>query len=164
MWKNEVRGENNANCSQTLRECKSVRRLRNYSRVGRKGGICLYNFITCCTASPVNTLCCCNLSAGVALDAGFTTNRMCAKNNTIYMWHEQAIIEWSWRVILPILTCERLNITNSVSEEWSRRWILLLLAAAVRSFARIPLGLSDRSSTYWDIHKHGLFFLRPYSH
>ena len=35
---------------------------------------------------------CCNLSAGVALNGRFTTNGMCAKNNTIYMWREQAMI------------------------------------------------------------------------
>ena len=34
----------------------------------------------------------------IVLNVRFTTNRMCAKNNTIYMWHEQAIIEWSWWV------------------------------------------------------------------
>ena len=37
--------------------------------------------------------CCCNLSAGVALNAWFSTNRMYVKNNTMYMWHEQAVIE-----------------------------------------------------------------------
>jgi len=36
---------------------------------------------------------CCNLSGGVALIVCFTTNGMCAKNNNIYMWPEQAIIE-----------------------------------------------------------------------
>ena len=36
---------------------------------------------------------CCNLSVGVALNVWFTTNGMCAKNNTIYMWREQALIE-----------------------------------------------------------------------
>jgi len=41
---------------------------------------------------------CCNLSVGVALNAWFTTNRICAKNNTIYMWREQATMKWSWRV------------------------------------------------------------------
>jgi len=40
--------------------------------------------------------CCCNLSAGVALNARRTTNEMCAKNNTICMWREQATTEWSW--------------------------------------------------------------------
>ena len=42
---------------------------------------------------------CCNLSGGVALDAWFTTNGMCAKNNNIYAWREQAIIEWLRRGI-----------------------------------------------------------------
>jgi len=40
---------------------------------------------------------CCNLSGGVALNVWFTTNGMCAKNNNTYTWHEQAIIELSWR-------------------------------------------------------------------
>ena len=35
---------------------------------------------------------CCNLSGGVALIVWFTTNGMCAKNNNIYAWREQAII------------------------------------------------------------------------
>ena len=67
--------------------------------------------------------CCCNLSASVMLNARFTTNGMCAKNNTIYMWREQAIIEWS------------------------RCVTLLLLAATVRSFAHMPLRLSDCNNT-----------------
>jgi len=61
---------------------------------------------------------CCNLSLGVALNVSFTTNEMCAKNNTKYMWREQAITEWSWHV-------------NST---------VLLLAAAVWSFAHLPSG------------------------
>jgi len=44
---------------------------------------------------------------------------MCAKNNNLYMRHEQAIRECS----------------------------LLLLAATVRSFAHMPLGISDRNNT-----------------
>ena len=48
---------------------------------------------------------CCNLSVGVALNVWFTTNGMCAKNNThIYLWREQAIIEWLWHVI-SIVAC-----------------------------------------------------------
>jgi len=61
---------------------------------------------------------CCNLTGGVALIVWFTTNGMCAKNKNICMWRDQAIIEWS----------------------------LLLLAATVRSFAHMPLGISDRNS------------------
>ena len=38
--------------------------------------------------------CCCNLSGGIALNVWFTTNGICVKNNNIYTWHEQAIIEW----------------------------------------------------------------------
>ena len=46
---------------------------------------------------------------------------------------------------LPIVTCERLNLMTSVRKERLRAWSLLLLAAAVRSFARMPLGISDRN-------------------
>ena len=48
---------------------------------------------------------CCNLSGGVALIVRFTTNGMCVKNNTIHMWREQAIIEWSRRVISIVACC-----------------------------------------------------------
>ena len=50
-------------------------------------------------------------------------------------------------VALPISTCARLNMMTSVHEERLRAWSLLLLAATVRSFAHIPLGISDRSSS-----------------
>jgi len=49
---------------------------------------------------------CCNLSLGVALNVQFTTNGTCTKNNTIYMWHEQAIIEWARRVISIVACCQ----------------------------------------------------------
>ena len=44
-----------------------------------------------------------------------------------YMWREQAIIEWSWHVNF------------------------IVLAATVRSFAHMPLGISDRNSSMVDI-------------
>ena len=47
---------------------------------------------------------CCNLSGGVALIVWFTTNGMCAKNKNICTWREQAITEWSRRVI-SIVAC-----------------------------------------------------------
>jgi len=67
---------------------------------------------------------CCNLSGGVGLIVWFTTNGMCAKNKNIYAWREQAIIR----------DCDA--------------WSLLLLAVTVRSFAHMPLGISDRNSTH----------------
>ena len=42
-----------------------------------------------------------------------------------YMWREQAMIEWSWHV----------------------NWTLLFLVATVRSFAHVPLGISDRNNS-----------------
>ena len=60
---------------------------------------------------------CCNLSVDIALIMWFTTNGMCAINNNIYTWREQAIIEWSWHVNSTVACCH------------------------VRSFAHMPLGL-----------------------
>ena len=57
------------------------------------------------TASRLNVNYCCNLSGGVALIVWFTTNGMCAKNKNIYAWCEQAIIEWSRRVISIVACC-----------------------------------------------------------
>ena len=52
-----------------------------------------------------------NFSIGVALNVWFTTNGMCAKNNThIYMWCEQAIIEWSWHVISIVACCHSVKL------------------------------------------------------
>jgi len=48
---------------------------------------------------------CCNLSGGVALNVLFITNGICAKNNNMYMWREQAIIEWSWHVNSIVAYC-----------------------------------------------------------
>jgi len=67
--------------------------------------------------------CCCNLSGGVALIVWFTTNVVCVKNNTI-IYVAQA--------------------SNSMRD--CGAWSLLLLAATVRSFAHMPLGICDRNS------------------
>ena len=45
------------------------------------------------------------LSVDVALNVRFTKNGMCAKNNTTYMWREQAIIQWARRVISIVACC-----------------------------------------------------------
>jgi len=50
----------------------------------------------------------------VALNARFTTNGIFAKNSTIYMWREQAIIEWCRRSDLgerPLIML--VNLVNS---------------------------------------------------
>jgi len=90
---------------------------------------------------------CCNLSGGVALIVWFTVNGMCVKNNTIICVPRASNSKRDCAgVALLILTCERLNVTTSVRKERLRAWSLLLLAATVRSFAHMPLGLSDRNS------------------
>ena len=50
--------------------------------------------------------CWCNLSGGAALIVWFTTNGMCAKNNNIYTWRVQAIIEWSWHANSVVACCQ----------------------------------------------------------
>ena len=67
--------------------------------------------------------CCCNLSGGVALIVWFTTNGMCARNNTI-------------------IYVRRASNSKRDCDAWS----LLLLAVTVRSFAHVLLGISDRNS------------------
>ena len=72
--------------------------------------------------------CCCNLSGGVALIAWFTTNRVCAKNKNIYPWREQAIIEWSRRVISIVACCRSAKLCAHAARDFrsqhnqSRLW------------------------------------------
>jgi len=67
---------------------------------------------------------CCNLSGGVALIVWFTTNGMCAKNNTIiYVARASSSKRDCDVVALPILTYEQLNFMTSVREERLRRMI-----------------------------------------
>ena len=94
--------------------------------------------------------CCCNLSGGVALIMWFTTNGMCVKNKTIiYVARASTRKRDCDMISLPILTCERLNVTTSVRKERLRALSLVLLAATVRSFVHMPLGISDRNSVWW---------------
>jgi len=66
---------------------------------------------------------CFNLSGGVELIVWFTTNGMCVKNNTIV---------YVARASNGKRDCDA--------------WFLLLLTAAVRSFAHMQLGISDRNT------------------
>ena len=79
---------------------------------------------------------------------------MCAENNNIDTWREQAIIEWSrWSDLgeWPHYACEpgeQLIVrANSDDESYVVGWSIPLLAATVRSIAHIPLGISDRNTT-----------------
>ena len=62
----------------------------------------------------------------------------------INMWREQAIIEWSWRVISG--DTNDVNVTIAYAKSDHGMWSLLLLAATRWSFAHFPLGLSDRNT------------------
>jgi len=66
---------------------------------------------------------------------------------------------------LSILTCERLSVVTSVRGSDHGMWTLLLLAATMRSFAHMPLGISDRN-TYNAIillrHMHSYVSVHPH--
>ena len=61
---------------------------------------------------------CCNPSGGVALIVWFTTNGMCAKNKNIYAWCEQAIIEWSRRVISIVACCHGAKLCAHATQDF----------------------------------------------
>jgi len=71
---------------------------------------------------------------------------MCAKNNTIIYVARASNSKSDCDVEALPTTCERLNVTTSVRIERLRA-CLLLLAATVRSFAHMPLGISERNNT-----------------
>ena len=65
-------------------------------------------------------------SVGVALNVRFTTNGMCAKNYTIYIWREQAIIEWSRRVISIVACCHSAKLCALAARDFrSQQWEVL---------------------------------------
>jgi len=79
--------------------------------------------------------CCCNLPGGVALNVRFTTYGMRAKNNTVYTWREQAIIEWSRRVISIVVCCHSLKLCAHAARpfrsqhlEWNKFRVLLQIS------------------------------------
>jgi len=54
---------------------------------------------------------CCKFSVGAALNVWCTTNGMCPKNNThIYVWHEQAVIEWLRSMISVVACCHSMKL------------------------------------------------------
>ena len=67
-----------------------------------------------------------------------------------YMWREKAIIEWSrWSDLDEWPLTMLVNLVNSqLCLRTVVGWSLLLLAATVRSFAHMPLGISDRNNPY----------------
>jgi len=95
----------------------------------------------------------CKLSVGVALNARFTTNGMCAKNNThmyVVRTSNNKVIPMEWsRWMTSNNACEPgdqvIVRANGDDERDLVRWTLLLLDATVRSFVFKPLGLSNRN-------------------
>ena len=101
--------------------------------------------------------CCCNLSVGIALYVRFTTNRMCAKNNThIYMWREQVIIEWSWHVISIVACCRSVKLSALAarafrSQQCYRQVLCDTVGWLCFNFDDVPLACYWKCSFHWII-------------
>jgi len=69
------------------------------------------------------------------------------RTTPIYMWHEQAIVEWSWRGSSANINVWTIEHDDSLAYAESDHgvWTLLLLAATGRSFTHMSLKLSDRN-------------------
>ena len=65
----------------------------------------------------------------------------------IYMWHEQAIIEWLRCSISAMLAGERLNKITSVREEWLRRLISIVTCCHSVKLCTLAARASDRNKT-----------------
>ena len=63
----------------------------------------------------------------------------------IYMWHEQAIIEWLRCSISAMLAGERLNKITSVREEWLRRLISIVTCCHSVKLCLLATRASDRN-------------------
>jgi len=74
---------------------------------------------------------CCNFSAGVALNALFTMNGMCAKNNTMYMWRKQAIIKWSRRVNSIVACCHSAKLCALAARAFGSQHYAVAILAVV---------------------------------
>jgi len=77
---------------------------------------------------------CCNISGGVALNVWFTTNGMCVKKNTIYMWHEQAIIEWSHQVISIVACCHSTKLCAHTAQDFRSQQCISTRAQILLSY------------------------------
>ena len=120
-------------------------------------GVTFKEKLECNPAGKIQWLCC-TFSGGVVLIVWFTTNGVCVKNNTIIYVARASNKKRDCDVeTLPILTCEQSNMMASIREERLRAWSLSLLAATVRSFAHMPLGISDRNSYFWSLDKFDKF-------
>jgi len=51
--------------------------------------------------------------------------RMCAKNNSIYPWHEQAIIEWLRRMISIVACCRSVTLCAHAARVFDRNKMVL---------------------------------------
>ena len=83
---------------------------------------CAFRFYLLFVAGNIRI--CCNHSAGVALNARFTTNGMCVKNSThIYCtWREQAIIEWLQHVSSILACCHSAKLCSHATRDfWSQQ-------------------------------------------
>jgi len=71
-------------------------------------------------------------------------------NNTIYIWHEQAITEWSWRGSSADINLWTIEHDDERTRRVSvARDLYFCLWPTMWSFAHMPFGLSDRNSIFW---------------
>jgi len=68
-------------------------------------GLCTITYLVIMWLIGLHTVC--KLLVGAMVNARYTTNRVCAKNNT---WHKQAIIEWSWCLISVVACCHSVKL------------------------------------------------------
>jgi len=67
------------------------------------------------------------LSVDVALNVWFTRNGMCAKNNNIYTWHEQAMMERLGRIISVVACCHSANLCAHAARPFRSQQLRSLL-------------------------------------
>ena len=104
--------------------------------------------------------CCCNLSVGVVLNAQFTGNRMCAKNNThIYMWHEQPIIEWSWHVISIVAGCRSVKLCALAAQAFRSQQYETIHKINLRSYQN-SFGVLQGCTTFCYCWLHYFFYMK----
>ena len=91
----------------------------------------------------------------LALNVQFTTNGMCAKNNThIYcMWRELAVIEWSRRVISIVACCHSVKLCALAAQAFRSQQVSGLKNIAAWKSRKIQITRWDKSWLYLELAK-----------
>ena len=77
------------------------------------------------------SLYCCNLSGCAALNVWFTMNGIFVKKNTIYMWREQAKMDWSRRVISIVFCCHSANLCAHAARDFRSQQYIWALSQTI---------------------------------